>query len=75
MVFTQPYISHKGLPGGTVVKDPPINAGDVRDASSIPGSGRYTGATSFTHSSILARRLPWTEEPGRLRPKASYRII
>ena len=69
MVFTQSYISHKGLPGGTVVKDPPVNAGDVRDARLIPGSGRYTGARNFTHSSILARRLPWTEEPGRLRPK------
>ena len=24
-----------------VVKNPPANAGDVRDAGSIPGSGRY----------------------------------
>ena len=26
-----------------MVKDPPANAGDVRDASSIPGSGRSPG--------------------------------
>ena len=26
-----------------VVKDPPANAGDIRDASSIPGSGRSPG--------------------------------
>ena len=26
-----------------VVKNPPANAGDVRDASSIPGSGRSPG--------------------------------
>ena len=71
----QPYISHKGLPGGAVVKNPPINAGDLRDASSTPGSGRYTETGNFTHSSILARRLSWTEEPNRLEPKASYRII
>ena len=26
-----------------MVKNPPANAGDVRDAVSIPGSGRYPG--------------------------------
>ena len=30
-----------GFPGGTVVKNPPANAGDARDAGSIPGSGRF----------------------------------
>ena len=29
-----------GFPGGTAVKNPPANAGDVRDAGSIPGLGR-----------------------------------
>ena len=29
-----------GFPGGTVVKNPPTNAGDSRDTGSIPGSGR-----------------------------------
>ena len=29
-----------GFPGGTVVKNPPVNAGDTGDASSISGSGR-----------------------------------
>ena len=28
---------------GLVVKNPPANAGDVRDVSLIPGSGRYPG--------------------------------
>ena len=32
-----------GLPGGSVVKNPPANAGDVRDAGLIPGSGRPPG--------------------------------
>ena len=32
-----------GFPGGSVVKDPPANAGDIRDAGSIPGSGRSPG--------------------------------
>ena len=33
----------RGFPGGTVVKNPPANAGDARDASSIPGLGRSPG--------------------------------
>ena len=34
---------HKGFPGGSVVKNPPANAGDARDEGSIPGSGRSPG--------------------------------
>ena len=33
-------IIKKGFPGGTEVKDPPVNAGDTRDTASIPGWGR-----------------------------------
>ena len=29
-----------GVPGGSVVKNLPANAGDTGDAGSIPGSGR-----------------------------------
>ena len=32
-----------GFPGGSVVKNPPANAGEAGDASSIPGSGRSPG--------------------------------
>ena len=31
---------------GVVVKDPPANAGDIRDVDSIPGLGRYPGEAS-----------------------------
>ena len=34
------YLHIRGLPDGSVVKNPLANAGDV---SSIPGSGRYPG--------------------------------
>ena len=27
-----------------------------------------------THSSILSRRIPWTEEPGRLQSMGSQRV-
>ena len=32
-----------GFPGGTSGKEPTCNAGDIRDTSSIPGSGRSPG--------------------------------
>ena len=32
-----------GFPGGAVVKNLPANAGDARDVSLIPGSGRSLG--------------------------------
>ena len=32
-----------GFPGGAVVKNPPANAGDTRDAGLILGSGRSPG--------------------------------
>ena len=32
--------SGQGFPGGSMVKNPPANAGDAGDMGSIPGSGR-----------------------------------
>ena len=49
-----------------VVKNQSINAGDVRDEGSIPGLGRSPGGGMVTHFSILAWRIPWTEETGGL---------
>ena len=49
-----------------MVKNPTADAGDVRDAGLIPGLGRSPGEGRGNHSSILAWRFPWTEEPSRL---------
>ena len=49
----------------SVAKNPPGNAGALRDAGSIPGSGRSSGG-GHGHANILAWRIPWTEEPGGL---------
>ena len=49
-------------------KNPPANAEDTGDAGSIPGSERSPGEGLATHSSILAWRIPWTEQPGWLQP-------
>ena len=59
-----------GSPGGSVVKNPPANAGDE---GSIPGPGRSLEQEMATHSSILTWRIPWTEEPGGLQSPGSKR--
>ena len=49
-----------------MVKKLPANAGDtgdLGDAGSIPELGRPLEKGVATHSSILAWRIPWTEEP------------
>ena len=46
-----------------VVKNLPANAGDIRDGSSIPRWGRFLQKGIATHYSILAWKIPWTEEP------------
>ena len=60
-----------GFPGGTVVKNLPANAGD---AGSIPVSGRSLKEEMAIHSSILAWKIPWTKDPGRLQSIWSYRV-
>ena len=47
-----------------VVKNLPANVGDMRDAGLILGLERSPGGGNATRSSILAWRIPWTEEPG-----------
>ena len=58
-----------------VVKNPPITAGDIRDTGSFLGSGRFPGGGHATPSSILAWRIPWTEEPGGLQSLGLHRVI
>ena len=69
----QAAISHpgKGFPGGSVVENPPANAGDV---TSIPGSGRFPGERNGSPLCILAWEIPRTEEPGWLQSIGSQRI-
>ena len=47
-----------------VVRNPPANVGDIRFSSLDQEDPLEEGMA--THSSILAWRIPWTEEPGRL---------
>ena len=52
-----------------MVKTPPANAGDARDPGDtgmILGWDDTLEEGMATHSSILAWRIPWTEESGGL---------
>ena len=49
-----------------LAKESTCNAGDAGDTSLIPGLGRSPGDRHGTNSSVLAWRIPWTEEPGGL---------
>ena len=53
-----------GFTGGSEVRNPPANAGDIRDSGSILGQEDALEEGMATHSSILAWRIPWTEDPG-----------
>ena len=49
-----------------MVKNPPANAGEARDADLIPALGILPGVGVGTQSNILTWKIPWTEEPGGL---------
>ena len=49
-----------------LVKSSPVNAGDARDVVLSLGQEDALEQEMATHSSILAWRIPWTEEPGSL---------
>ena len=53
------------------VKNPPANAGDV---SSIPGLEDPLEKEMATHTSTLAWKILWTEEPGGLQSMGSQKV-
>ena len=57
-----------------MVKNPAATVGDVRDVGSIPGQEDPLEEKMATHSSVLAWRLSWTEEPGGLQSMGSQRV-
>ena len=58
------------FPGGSDGKASAYNAGDP---GSISGLGRSSEEEMAIHSSILAWKIPWMEERGRLQSMASQR--
>ena len=63
-----------GFPGGSVVKNPPtMQESQERQVQSL-GQEDPLEVGMATHSSILAWRTPWTEEPGRLQSIGLQRV-
>ena len=57
-----------------VVKNPSVNAADMRDSVLFLGQEDPLEEGMAIHSSILAWRILWTEEPGRLQSMGSHRV-
>ena len=57
-----------------MVKSPPANAGDVERWVQSLGWEDPLEEGMATHSSILAWRTPWTDEPGELQFMGSQRV-
>ena len=68
--FYRYLLNTYGFPGGSVVKNPLTN---TRDMGSFPGLEDPLEKEMATHSSILAWKIPWTEEPGRLQSIGSQK--
>ena len=69
-----------GFPGGSEDKESACNAGDLNLPAMQETWVRTLGQKDpleegmATHSSILAWRIPWTEEPGRLQSIGLHRV-
>ena len=63
-----------GFPDGSVVKNPPANARDTRVRVRPLGRNNPLEEGMATHSNMLAWKIPWTEEPGRLQSMGSQRV-
>ena len=54
--------------------DGKASAYNVEDSGSIPGLEHLLEKEMATHSSILAWKIPWMEERGRLQSTRSQRV-
>ena len=67
MYFTYDNVYVSGFPGdGSVVKNPPATQQPQEMQFRSLGQEEPLEKGIATHSSILAWRIPWTEEPGGL---------
>ena len=57
-----------------VVKNPPVDAGDIREGVCFLGQEDPLEEEMTTHSSVLALRILWTEEPGGLQSMGLQRV-
>ena len=57
-----------------MVKNPPANAGDVKDVDLIPGWGRSSGGAHGNPVQYCCLENPTEEEPGGLQSMGSQRV-
>jgi len=57
-----------------VVKNLPANAGDQEMQFQFLGQEDPLEEETATHSSVVARIIPWTEKPGELQSMGSQRV-
>ena len=75
LVYIRLFILFGGSQVALVVKNPSAIAGDVREASLIPGLGTSPGGGNGNPLQYsLAWRIPWTEQPGGLQSRGSQRV-
>ena len=71
LFYLHPLWVSKGFSGGSLVKNPPANAGDT--VWSL-GQEDPLEKEMATHFSILAWKIPWTEEVGQLQSMGLQRV-
>ena len=67
-------LSDWGFPGDSVGKESAYKESDSRLTGLIPSQGDPMEEGTATHSSTLAWRILWTEEPGGLQSTGSHRV-
>ena len=65
LITTRSYCI-KGFPGGSAVKNPRAMQESQETRVQSPGQDDPLVQEMATHSSVLAWRIPWTEESGRI---------
>ena len=73
-LFSKVFGMCVGFPGDSNSEESACNDGGTGDEGSIPGLERSPEEGMATHSSILAWRIPWTEEPSSLQSMGSQRV-
>ena len=73
-LFISRAVGKEGFAGGSVVKNPPAVQEIQETQFRSLGWEDPLEEGMATHSSLLAWRIPWTEEPGRLQSMQSRRV-
>ena len=71
------WLYQRSFPGGSDGKESASSAGDLGSVPELgrsPGEGNATHSSMAPHSSTVAWKIPWMEEPGRLQSMGSHRV-